>query len=128
MHAYYKKRYAEKRETYMAKSLEYHAAHPSYRIRRHLKKLYGLTLEQYEGMVAEQGGCCALCGQVETSRNPVGEIRRLSVDHNHTTGALRGLLCNACNRGLGYFDENRTRFLAAVDYLARYEPQIRVMK
>ena len=74
--------------------------------RARLKLCYGLTLEQYEEQFRRQDGCCAICREPETYRLS----RRLSVDHDHSTGALRGLLCNACNRALGYM-RDRPDFL-----------------
>lgn len=53
----------------------------------------GVTIAQYETMLARQGGGCAICG------NPP-KTRRLDVDHDHTTGTVRGLLCHRCNRAL----------------------------
>lgn len=64
--------------------------------RRHLKYHYGITLEQYEEMLAAQGNSCAIC---LTHQNDLD--RPLSVDHDHSTGDLRGLLCCLCNHGLG---------------------------
>lgn len=52
---------------------------------------FGITVAEYETMLNNQGGVCALC------RRPPKTIR-LSVDHNHTTGRIRGILCNNCNR------------------------------
>lgn len=80
---------------------------------RKLMKRYGLTVEQYNQMFAEQGGVCAICGQQEVHEYR----RRLSVDHNHETGEVRGLLCHACNTGLGKFGESAERLQRAVNYL-----------
>src|SRR5438046_1388392 len=57
---------------------------------RHLMATYGMTIETYERLLRFQGGLCAIC------RRPP-KRRRLAVDHNHKTGAIRGLLCFACN-------------------------------
>jgi hypothetical protein len=86
--------------------------------RSQLKRLYGLTLAQYDAMLAAQGGACALCPTVPTSR------KRLHVDHCHTTGTVRGLLCAECNMGLGKFKDNTDTLLKAVDYIkaAPYAP------
>jgi hypothetical protein len=79
----------------------------------HLKRKYGLTLEQYDAMLAAQGGVCAICHEAR----PVE--RTLHVDHDHTTGAIRGLLCFTCNNALGDFRESRELFEAAAAYLDR---------
>jgi len=53
----------------------------------------GLTIEQYDAMLASQGGGCAICGATP-------KTRRLDTDHDHRTGQIRGLLCHRCNRAL----------------------------
>ena len=60
---------------------------------------FGLTLEQYNKLLEKQNNCCAICGKHQS------ELKRaLAIDHNHTTGKIRGLLCYKCNLGLGYFN------------------------
>lgn len=59
------------------------------------RKRYGLSVEDYQYLLDHQDGGCALC-----EKTPEENGRRLSVDHNHETGAVRGLLCTRCNRGL----------------------------
>ena len=76
-----------------------------------LKRTFGLTVEEYDAMLDAQHGVCAICGKLP-------QKKRLAVDHNHTTGKVRGLLCPSCNRTLGYF-ENPTWTQAATAYLAR---------
>jgi len=82
-----------------------------------LKKDYGLTLEEYDAMVAVQGGLCGLCGQppqaYQTSR------RKLRVDHCHETNSIRGLLCHHCNVGIGHFFDSPELLRAAADYIER---------
>lgn len=80
-----------------------------------LRRMYGITLEEYQEMVLRQKGLCAICG-----RMPVGKHNQavLHVDHDHETGRVRGLLCSHCNRGLGFFRESADLLRAAVDYLA----------
>jgi hypothetical protein len=76
----------------------------------HLKRKYGLTPEQYDAMLAAQGGVCFICRE-----NP-GDLP-LHVDHDHETGAVRSLLCVRCNNALGLFQESHGMFQAAADYL-----------
>ncbi|MFB7461230.1 endonuclease domain-containing protein [Streptomyces sp. NPDC056188] len=78
---------------------------------RALKDRYGLTREQYGALAAAQDGACAMCRKVP------GSVRPLVVDHCHTTGVIRGLLCVYCNVALGMY-ENHHR--AAAKYLATY--------
>jgi hypothetical protein len=65
--------------------------------RRKSLRRVGWSVEQYEAVYATQDGCCAICGTWK---------RVLQADHNHTTGAPRGLLCHLCNRGLGFFRDS----------------------
>jgi len=78
----------------------------------HLKKTYGITSEQYNQLLEKQEYCCAVCGKHESD-----EKKRLSVDHNHITGEIRGLLCTMCNyRHVGrHRDSSLLRKIA--DYL-----------
>lgn len=82
--------------------------------RRRLKK-FGVTVDAYAAMFNAQGGCCAICGAPDVAEG------RLNVDHCHRTSVVRGLLCGACNRGLGHFADSPGRLLAAVTYLIRAE-------
>ena len=79
----------------------------------HLKRKYGMTIEDYDGMLEAQGGGCAICG-----RAPRPDIS-LHVDHDHETGRIRGLLCFPCNNTLGDFEDDPARLYAAADYLTR---------
>lgn len=77
-----------------------------------LKRLYGITLEDYNRLLTEQNSCCAICNLHETAHNG-----RLHVDHCHTTGKVRGLLCHGCNTGIGLFKESEDIMLKAIGYL-----------
>jgi hypothetical protein len=66
---------------------------------RSLKRLYGISVEEYDRLFAEQDGRCAICSRT----NPSGS---LDVDHNHKTGAIRGLLCRRCNLLGGVIETN----------------------
>lgn len=77
-----------------------------------LKRRFGITLEDYEKMYKEQGGKCLIC---EATESTLGH--RLAVDHCHTSGKIRGLLCKACNLGLGYYRDNETYLANAIRYL-----------
>lgn len=90
-----------------------------YRRDQMLRRLYGITEEQYEEMLTEQGGCCALCGKPP---KPGGKRNagRLHVDHDHATGRVRRLLCNNCNHGLGTFFDDPDLMRRAADYIERF--------
>jgi len=82
-----------------------------------LKKLYGITLEIYDEMLLKQNKVCAIC-----SNGPTHRRKYLSVDHDHNTGEVRGLLCEPCNTGLGFFRDNPQLLDKAAEYarLRRY--------
>jgi hypothetical protein len=85
-----------------------------------LKNTYGLTLDEYYELVRKQKGLCAICGG---KPNVVkGKSKRLNIDHNHSTGKVRGLLCNKCNNGIGCFNDNTKNIAAAISYLKHYDP------
>ena len=70
-----------------------------------LMKKYGITPEDYDRMLAEQGGVCAMCGTDKPGGPEHAEY--FPVDHDHETGEVRGLLCFLCNRRLGTYEEVR---------------------
>lgn len=88
-----------------------------------LKSMYGLSLAEYNEMLDAQGGVCAICGQPETIGSKFGHSRTpdctpvLNVDHCHTTGAVRGLLCSPCNQALGLLAEDPDRVKAMLKYI-----------
>jgi hypothetical protein len=71
-------------------------------------------------MQKKQGGVCAICEKKET-RKYKGKIIRLSIDHNHKTGEIRGLLCHGCNVGIGHFSDSIEFLLKAINYLRAKE-------
>lgn len=86
-----------------------------------LKRYYGLTMETYNVMLRAQGGVCAMCGGVETyiPKNATTP-KPLSVDHNHKTGQIRGLLCSHCNYVIGFCREDREILVKAIEYLDKH--------
>lgn len=81
-----------------------------------LIKEYGITLEEFNKMLEDQDHKCKICNKEET-REFNGTKWKLSVDHCHVTGKIRGLLCAKCNVGLAKFEEEEQQFLNAIKYL-----------
>jgi hypothetical protein len=79
-------------------------------------KRYGITPADYERMLAEQAGCCAICG----SDQPGGRGVRFHVDHDHDTGRVRSLLCHSCNVGLGHLGGTPESLRRALRYLEEH--------
>ena len=79
-----------------------------------LQRQYAITEEQYEKISQKQGHKCAICNCRQL-------YQRLSVDHDHKTGMVRGLLCTNCNRGLGRFFDSSLRLRNAAAYVEKAE-------
>lgn len=88
---------------------------------RRLKVDYGITPTDYAEMLDAQDGLCAICGKPETTRHKKGTLRQLSVDHNHTTGKVRELLCHNCNCGIGRLKDDIEILRKATAYLERHQ-------
>lgn len=124
---YHKKYYAQNKEKLLLKNKEYLNNNPEkkkefnarynkkYREKRKeflLKKRFGISLDEYNLLFSEQEGCCAICGahQSELSKS-------LAVDHCHSSGKIRGLLCIPCNVGIGNLQEKIEILESAIKYL-----------
>jgi Recombination endonuclease VII/HNH endonuclease len=81
-----------------------------------LKRYYGIGLLEYGKLLISQNGKCAICGN-ENGGHRNGDPKALAVDHDHTTGKVRGLLCEACNQGIGKLKEDVTILQRAIEYL-----------
>ena len=78
-----------------------------------LRKLYGIDHDEYDRMLAAQGGACAICKEPPG----LGQRNRLCVDHCHETGVIRGLLCFRCNSAIGMLKDDPALVQVALDYL-----------
>ncbi len=83
---------------------------------KNFHKKHGVTFEQYSELLRKQKGLCAICFQPETYGS-----RRLCVDHDHRIQIGRGLLCNRCNRLIGYAKDDISLMESCVSYLKRYQ-------
>jgi hypothetical protein len=101
---------------------EFRATESLRRFRSRLMRVYGLTIEDYDRMAAQQGHACKIC-----RRKPDD---KLHIDHCHATNTVRGLLCRRCNVGLGNFDDDPDRLREGAAYLetARGLPRCLVVK
>jgi hypothetical protein len=83
--------------------------------RRDLKKHFGITLENYNLLFENQGQKCAICHSTKSSG------KGWHVDHDHKTGAIRGILCHFCNLALGHFKDDQATMKEAIKYLKGWE-------
>jgi hypothetical protein len=86
--------------------------------RSHLRRKFGITPERYDEMLEAQGGGCAIC------RKPPRDDISLHVDHDHDSGAIRGLLCFDCNAGIGKLREDVDLLGASITYLLDHDPEM----
>lgn len=84
-------------------------------------RMYTRIQQQYHALAAIQGSVCAICNKPETQRGKFGHIRKLSVDHCHSSGNVRELLCSACNSILGSANDNPRVLTAAAKYLRKHQ-------
>ena len=75
------------------------------------RSIYNMSFAEHDYMLQQQGGVCAICGSIP------GKGQVLHIDHCHTTGMIRGLLCRSCNTGLGIFKDNTKTLTFAIAYL-----------
>lgn len=109
--------YHRNKEKVLLKQKERNLLHPEKRYLTNRKsdlRKYGLTLKCYEKMEKKQKGLCLICKGEEPSKK-----KKLVVDHCHSTGKVRGLLCSKCNQGLGYFMDDIQSLKIAIKYLKK---------
>ena len=90
-----------------------HQANPERTKNNDLKRNYGITLDEHTQMFENQNGVCAIC-----KKPGDGRWKKLCVDHCHTTGKVRGLLCKRCNIALGEVGDNISTLQKMIEYLA----------
>lgn len=89
-----------------------------------LKRLYDIGLDDYNILLEKQNNCCAICQTTESGGRKSGRggaVEVFYVDHDHKTGNVRGLLCNICNRTMGYVGENSNVLEEMIKYLKKHK-------
>jgi hypothetical protein len=89
-----------------------------YARRTHIMRKFGLSMDEYNQMLKEQNGVCAICESVCATGNA------LAVDHNHSTGKIRKLLCKNCNTAIGLLKEDVVVIAKAIEYLKLHSLEI----
>lgn len=119
---YQKEYYRKNREFLLSKSKKWRQENKDKAKDCDLRKSYGIGKDDYDRMYKQQQGLCAICGLPEKAIHPQSKKKQpLSVDHNHNSGKVRGLLCSVCNRALGFLRVDNFGVLnlqKAVDYIS----------
>lgn len=110
--AHRKQRYREDPEKFRKRGREYYRKNPEKQRARVIKRLYGLTEDDYRELLDNTMGICPICKE-EFADDTV------CVDHDHKTGRIRGIICHRCNLSLGRFDDNIRLILNAIRYLRK---------
>ena len=97
-----------------ARSRRWRSANPEKKRAQVLRRLYGLTLEQFAELLRAQGDVCAICRKSSSD---------YCVDHCHATDRVRGVLCRRCNVGVGQFRDDPNLLLEAASYLAKHREE-----
>jgi hypothetical protein len=110
--------YSKKRKGTEARKMtckKYYQSHKAQHQNYYMKKTYGITIDDYMNMFKNQQGKCAICGDEPTILN-----RHFHIDHDKTTGKIRGLLCHNCNVGIGNLRHNIEFLKKAIKYLRKH--------
>lgn len=107
---YEKRYYQTNKERINAKSRAWRVANQELVKSYELEHRYGITLEEFNGLCLIQENCCAICGEITD---------KPYVDHDHSDGRIRGLLCSSCNKGIGFFKDSPEKLRAAANYLEK---------
>lgn len=81
---------------------------------RHLLRQFDLTVDEWDDLFESQNECCGICKQTDP-----GNGKEFAVDHNHETGAVRGILCSGCNTGIGLLKDDPETLRSAIAYLEK---------
>ena len=109
------------REAMRKAQREYHQRNPDRHRNNFLKRTFGITVDEYREMIAKRNGLCDICKSPEP-----GGKGNFHLDHDHTTGEIRGILCAKCNLGIGSLQDSIEILEAAANYLAKFENVLEV--
>lgn len=114
----YSEEYREGNKEEIARKAKIRNADPKNKLARrikHLKEEYNMTLEDFDKMVNSHENSCAICHKHQSQLNKL-----LSIDHDHSTGKIRGLLCFDCNVGIGKLGDDIQILKSAIEYLTHH--------
>jgi hypothetical protein len=105
--------WSKNREKLNADAREHYPDSKNGQLVRHRRRKYNIDEKTFIGMVEAQGGKCLICGEIPN--------KNLSVDHNHITGKIRGLICNSCNIAIAKAKDSPILLRAMADYLEKFD-------
>jgi Recombination endonuclease VII len=97
---------------------KYRAKNPDKISEGRIKLRYGISISEYQDLYNKQEGQCAIC-KTHLNLDVTDKKTKAHIDHNHTTGEVRGLLCNNCNAGIGFLQDSALVCKLAADYLSK---------
>lgn len=111
--------YDDEVEAYKEPQIFYPNGPVTKRIKRdsHLRQKYGMSQKDYEKRLESQSGGCEICGSSVVDNSPDAESRPFNVDHCHSSGKVRGLLCTGCNTMIGFFEKALPKLDKIIEYL-----------
>jgi hypothetical protein len=112
-----RERHYKNRDANNAHRRYWHSIHKEKHQDNMLKRNYGISLIEYNLLLEKQNNVCAICGKKETEKHTNGNVKNLSVDHDHYTGQIRGLLCSKCNHAIGFLGDSPGFLFIACMYL-----------
>jgi len=110
---YSKLYYQTHREKRIANQLKYNRNHKEKIKNSRLKRIYNISIDEYNNILLTQNNRCAICKKPLDLQNP----KHVHIDHDHKTGKVRGILCNKCNSAIGYLNDNIEYIKNALEYL-----------
>ena len=113
LRVYQKKYYQDHKKELVEYARQYKASHKKEYRSKNMERSYGITLEEYNKMVKNQNGKCAICG--------TSPKETLTIDHDHNTGKVRQLLCRFCNAALGLAKEDINILESMIKYIHKHE-------
>lgn len=103
------------RPEYRAQRKDYYRANREAYRDKWLRRTWGISLAEFTALLDGQDGRCAICG----TKNP-GK-KGFAIDHDHSTGRIRGVLCRGCNTGIGLLGESVDTMISAIEYIKRHK-------
>lgn len=119
-----RKWHAANSEQSRANHIRWKAENPDYQRQHAWLRKYGLSAIEFYTMLRVQRGCCAICSKQFDSDAPRGSPNKPHIDHNHSTGKVRALLCSGCNFGVGQFKELADSMRKAAAYVETHSRQL----